>query len=392
MTTIRNLYNRCAQYGADIKHRFTENPTVKGLSAVYNHMAFKAVWNYIWPFRVTQAVWAQRRIVYPLILQQLIQAATLPLFPTAQTYLKDKGVDPAIATQLSDHEIRVRERTLGGMLHSYNDLPTLIGMMQMGGELSEPVQAFASLSNPLSRYAFGQFPVTMPEKDVTARQALALLANMSEDEQDAMENVPMTDEQCRLAIAFHEFSHCHTQNAITDFSKCKNDMEVAMAEACHRESDADARGYTAAVKAFDNPEIIKAMLYARALNEHADPHDTALYLDAVINKSEKPFEIDALDATSDVFQQLDIYSRTHDVGDSKIDRALALQDIMKTYPDILSPLAQHRAQLYIDAVQYFFPQQFADAQADRVFQELFLNEMLPPPPLQVAPLPPVPAP
>ncbi len=165
-------------------------------------------------------------------------------------------------------------------------------------------------------------------------------------------------------------------------------MEALEARANHAESDSDLHGFTVASRVYNNPEIAKAFLYARALNKHVEAHDTALYLDAGLHGKPLPRELDALQATEDVFTQLDVYQRVHadkgtasadslddptqdpadalsklfadlTVKNAKVQDAIDLQHLVADHPDMFSDLAKHRAQLFIDAVKYFYPAQFA---------------------------------
>ncbi|HTK86052.1 MAG TPA: hypothetical protein VL625_13290 [Patescibacteria group bacterium] len=398
MKKLSDLYNRCAQglrefrsAARDFKNAVYETQPIKGMRAAYNNAAFKAVRTYAWPFRIWQAVKAQKYVIPVIIAHQLIQTPTVLLFPKGEDYLKDKGINGAVAQELSDRTIRVRERDLLGTLHSINDLPTVIGWLQGTEMLLEPVQAYAHPD--LATRLMNQCPVTMPPKDVTARAALAALANLSDTETAQMENVPMTDEQARMAIAFHEFSHCSTVNTKVDPAAYGGDsMKALQAVPNHAESDADARGFTVAAREFKNPEIPRAFMYARALNKNVEGHDTSLYLDAILRGEKPPRELDALQATQDVFDQLDIYQRMHktaddtadiilniplDGGDAdlsdlssllapknhKIGEAIAMEHLVKEHPDMFNATSKRRAELFIEAVKYFWPKQYEAAHA-----------------------------
>lgn len=385
---LSDLYNRCAQGIRDFRKSARDSKNeirdaiyatepVKSLREIYNNSAFKAVRTYLWPFRIWQAVKAQKYVIPVLLAHQLIQTPTVMLFPKAEDYLKDKGVDSAVAQELSDRTIRVRERDFLGRLHSYNDFPTVIGMMFGAGVLLEPAQAYAHPD--LATRLLNQCPVTMPAQDVSARHVIAALGSLNNLEAATIENIPLTDEQARMAIAFHEFRHCSTENTKVDEAAYDSSMEVMEAVPNHAESDADAKGLTVAAREFKNPEIVKAFMYARALNKNAEAHDTGLYLDAVLHGRKPPRELDALQATQDVFAQLDIYQRMHggppsveikELGDdlelfiqhnTKLDEAIAMEHLVKEHPDMFNAVSKRRAELFIEAVKYFWPEQYKAA-------------------------------
>ncbi len=157
-------------------------------AGVYKSTPVRAVRAYLWPFRITKALYAQRLIIPVLLAHQLIQTPTVYLFPKAENYLQQQGIDASVAKELSDRDIRVRERNLLGTLHSYNDLPTVIGMMQGAATLLEPAQAYAHPD--LATRLLGQCPVTLADPNLTARHALAALGDLTPDEAAQIENIP----------------------------------------------------------------------------------------------------------------------------------------------------------------------------------------------------------
>ena len=363
------------------------------VAGVYKSTPVRAVRAYVWPFRIGKALWAQRLIIPVLLAHQMIQTPTVYLFPKAEDFLKDQGISASVAKELSDRDIRVRQRNFLGRLHSYNDLPTLIGMYEGYNTLLEPAQAYAHPD--LATRLLGQCPVTLSDPDLTARDAVAALANLSEDEAAQIENIPVSDKEIRTAIAFHEFRHCDTKNTAVDPNSYPDALLASAAIPNHAESDADAHGYEVASRVFHDPGINKTMLYARALNTHVGAHDTALYLDAYIRKQPLPRELDAMQATKDVFSQLEIYQRNNagkldpdepslngqdqdpmDALDKlfalvaknqKVEDAIALQQLVAIHPDMFSDLAKQRAQLFVDAVKYFYPAQLAEQSVSAKF-------------------------
>jgi len=326
---------------------------------------FRIVAIYVWPFaarwqkpfswqgtkkrsvRVARGVGAFAGL---LLLHQLLQSGTALLFPTAEEYLQSQGLDPGYAQQLSDKEIRVRSRNVWGTLHALNDLPTILGIAYIAMVQSTPEQAYAISEGTLPLHevsgyfnVLNQCRVLLEDKEkTTARSFISLLSGIPEDE---IENVPVSDKEMSNTVAFHEFAHCSS----------KNDEEPGLGE-----MDADARGVWLAAEALNNPEIIRVFLYTRAMSTRTNSHDTALYLDAKMRREILPtaYELITDEPTNDAFALARLYERNH-MGDftrpAYIRKAEALKAVLKQHADLLSPMAKRRAELYIEAVEYFVP-------------------------------------
>ena len=329
----------------------------------------KAVGIYLWPiaarwdrpFSRQGAVKKTRRFLrgtgaLALVLagHQVLHTGTGMLFPTGEDYMQSQGLDPALARQLSDNTIRVRQRDFWGTLHAANDLPTIFGLATTITMMSIPGQAYAIPGHngtgallrhtPLGQYLHCS---VMLQDDVTARETVATLAGVSPHQ---IENIKISDHESRLAVAFHEFRHCDSDNAANE----------GLAE-----GDADARGILLLAETLKNPEIARTMLYARALSQRAHSHDTALYLDAAMRGEPLPADIEeTAQPTSDAFALADIYMRSAMADDPRstpVKTAVALRAIIARYGELLSPAAQRRAELYIEAVAYFMPRALAAA-------------------------------
>lgn len=289
-----------------------------------------------------------------LVAHQVVHSGTGMLFPTAEDFLAARGLDPALAQQLSDHKIRVRSRDFWGTTHALNDIPTIFGLAMTGVAMATPGQAYAVpghgsvldmalRASPLAHWA--HCPVMLQAEDVTVRDTVAALGNIQPRH---IEQTRISDEDSRMAVAFHEFRHCHTAN--------HEGHDMA-------EADSDVNGVLLYAQVRDNPEIARHFLYARALSRTAHGHDTALALDAAINGTAAPESAAATARpTADAFALADIYMRQFmaaDLRPTPVKTAHALQRVMTEHGALFSDAAKRRAELYIEAVQYFMPHAFS---------------------------------
>lgn len=292
------------------------------------------------------------------IANQIIQPATATLFESAEDFLTAHNIDPSIATELSDNQIYIRPHTFWGRAHELGDIPTIAGAL---GRYLIPIDETNAMAfrrgmmNPFNGRFFNQCHVTLQGEDVTAEDTLNMLAGRGRltAQRTTLENVPLTDEQSRVAVAMHEFAHCHTVNT----------ANITLAEA-----DADLRGLTAAAEAFDNPEIFTAIMYARALNTSNAAHNTSLYLDENqgTDTTPEPVDADSLSLsvifgssasgpTEDVFDLARIYSQGRFGSCNKIMQARIMHSMLEDYGQLLSEDARRRGELFVEAAHYFFP-------------------------------------
>jgi hypothetical protein len=307
---------------------------------------------------------------------------TVPLlFPTGQDYLKAQGLDPKIADELSDRPIRVRGRDFIGEVHAATDTATLPGVLYSLMILGAKGNAFAipSYGSVISR---GDCVVTVPDPDLKAADFLEALTAIPAEK---FKNLRVSDREMRLAVTFHEFSHCDTGNRAVP-SKA--------------ESDADIRGVLKeATKVFDNPEIGRTMLYARVLTPYLamgmndglslhkvqieDPHDAALDIDHAMHPGSPAPAADAseeLNALSAIDNRLiknhneneiekalanpqgeGVFDAIKKLSDSAqrmnepayLKKAYLYKDLLAHHRDMMSPSAQRKATLYLEALDYF---------------------------------------
>ena len=292
------------------------------------------------------------------IANQIIQPATATFFDSAEDFLTAHNIDPEIAAELSDNQIYIRPHTFWGRAHELGDIPTIAGALGrylMPIDESNAMAFRRGMMNPFNGRFFNQCHVTLQGEDVTAEDTLNMLAGRGRitAQRTPLENVPLTDEQSRVAVAMHEFAHCHTVNT----------ADITLAEA-----DADLRGLSAAANAFDNPEIFTAIMYARALNISNAAHNTSLYLDEHQGTDARPEPVDtdnlslsvifgssASGPTEDVFDLARIYSQGRFGGADKIMQARIMNSMLDDYGQLLSDDARRRGELFIEAARYFFP-------------------------------------
>ncbi len=334
----------------------------------------KAIGLYLWPFaarwknpfswlgfkkkfaRVTRATGVFAGL---LLLHQVLQSSTALLFPTAEEFLEKEGLDPAIAQQLSDKKIHVRSQNFWGKLHSINELPTIFGAAFMGGIIElMPGQSYTVREPLIILNRFGSFDklnrcrmTLQDEEKTTTKNWISFVTDIPEKD---IRTIPVTDKESFLAVTFHEFAHCHR----------KNGQAGKMSEI-----NADARGAWKAAEALDNPEIIKLFLYARAMKTNKfvrtgrieiefPGHNAALYLDAKLRGTPLPKASELSKLNDNVFDLSRIFAEKNKdtiKGPDYRRTALALQGVLDHHGDLLSKLEKRRAELYIEAVEYFVP-------------------------------------
>ena len=296
-----------------------------------------------------------------------VYGVTALLLPSDTTYLKNRGLDPAIARTLSDAHIRVRSDNFGGNAHVFLQSPYGYIRNGRGGAHAFP--------GPLY-YVTNLCPVSLPKKGETIKETLKLAFGIPPH---MIENNPLSASEYELSAAMHEFSHCDSS---------QRNMSEIMGEA-----DADVKGFLGAAKALGKPEMGKTLLYMRALASVYHSHDTTLYVDAHLRGMEKPTEAQMEAAMNEITEKHDLHGRTQIrlvkkhmmdepafrtlLADGNLSNKIAqeyLNDFIKrkiedgTYyaesvgvmrsilqNNTLSPWAKRRAELYVEAAEYFTP-------------------------------------
>ena len=277
-----------------------------------------------------------KRVGTGLLLYLILYPATTLYLPDGEDYLDQHGVDPAIAEELSNTTVRVRQKdNQVDRIHDIFNLPTIFAVLNAYVARDVPIDAHA---NPLWTNILGSYgtcPVMAPSEKETAMDFAVFLTDLPEK---LIENTGMSQRAWFLYATFHEFAHCHTVNS---------------GSVVVREADADWRSYLALRRVVDEPDLFKAIIYQRSI-EFGGSHDTALYLDAM-KAGRTPPTNDEIDLARKVL----LYKLSNfDLGDREDDRHFvavtnAFRTILKD-PDLL-PLVKRRAELYIEAAEFFAP-------------------------------------
>ena len=296
---------------------------------------FRAAFSYlVLPLSLTAAAGA-------VVTSQLLAPMTGRLFPTAEDYLKQRGIDPEIISELSDREIRVRSRNFSGITHAVFETPfTVPSLYTRRKILAAPYNAYATRGiriDNLSLYnIFNRCMVMMPSEDISAKKFISIATGIPED---MIEDIPVTDTEMFMTIGFHEFRHCHTDNASI---------------APLTEGDADIGAIRASMKVFKNPEIFPMWLHFRAMALD-DEHNTSLLLD----HARRSLDIPSMELIHHANKEALILARVYLDTDSDRPHHIRYAEAFKMALEInghtMSALAKRRAELYIEAAEYFAP-------------------------------------
>lgn len=275
-------------------------------------------------------------------------------FQTGEDFLKDRGIDPAIATMLSDDTtIRVRDRNLVGALHSLTDLPTIIGA-GFGGFLYGSKHNAYMTKGWIGQHEilFNNGMVTLPYSDVSARERISAFTDIPED---LIENVPITDEEFYNFIVFHEFRHADDDNTI---------LPEPLVEA-----EADAYAMAASLEVDKNPAIVDVITSSRAMHDIASSHNTGMFLDALRRGEQPRHHAFMQGSTVIVFGLAQDYIIKSDPRPDFVKLTEALVSVLEDFSDELSSSDKRRAELYIESAQYFAPSSVAPVLKNTRFEK-----------------------
>lgn len=284
-----------------------------------------------------------RGMLAVLLVSQMGFPLTGLMFPTAEEYLEQNGLDPAIAKELSDSEIRVRTKDTAGYMHSLLELPTFVGIGFHYLMLQTDYNAYATRGIPLGGYSgyelLNQCHTTMPGNNTTVDGWVRAFTGIPKNLQPVF---PVSDHEMLMTIAFHEFRHCDTGNY----------QGVPMTE-----GDADYFALKKAADVFDNPEIIPFFIHLRAM-AFDDDHNTALYLDHKYRGLRVPSEQLIQHANKEAHEYARIYLPDGDERYDAITYANAYKKVLTHHRHEMSALAARRAEMFIESAQYFAPSLF----------------------------------
>jgi hypothetical protein len=302
------------------------------------------------------------------------------MLPSAEDYLRERGVDPAAARSVSDMHIRIRTRNFLGTAHTY-----------LGGHFKDE-GAFAETGTMLYHVANLCF-VRPDDSGTTMRDWLADAHSFRRRD---VEFDPLTARETELATLFHEFRHCnHRQDSLSDVMS---------------EADADAYGFWKAAEIAGNPEVIIAHIHIRALNLLDPTHDTVLYIDAKRRGIALPDEKEMSAAREEVLKKTmpvmmrlvmrdlkrnpaltaEIFNggeinreklreylqkKFADGAYYTVTNAKAMEILLKNGTEF-SPPARRRAELYVAGARYYMPRSMGVKAA--TFGERFSGLSAPP--------------
>lgn len=306
-----------------LKQRPVKNGIVEPLHHVFGFFLMPF---YSWKrFPQTIAVWA---IAFP---------ASLPLLPNGEEYLEDKGLDPAMASELSDVTIRVMQKDRrADRIHNLFNYP---GIFIFKRNVETNIVPGAGGANSLWRVVFGSYgtcPVMLPSKNTTADSFARIMTGLKED---TRETAGMSHQAWFNYVTFHEFAHCHTENKGARVIK---------------EGDADWRAYLMLEQITDEPALFETILYQRALALSED-HDTALYLDAMKNGMPPPSADEISGVWKEILHEMEKHHENGFRGLSLFDTTVFLNAMASGELGDLSPLARRRAELFVEAIRFFAP-------------------------------------
>lgn len=258
------------------------------------------------------------------------------MLPTAEDYLRAKGLDPAISRQLTDKTVRLRDRTTPfGYLHALHDMYGLPNIIMSAYLFKEDGLAYAKTDSMFSAltgfrlHHLNQCHVLMPGPNFGPQHLVS-------PGDAVIENLP-DSEQTLLFVLLHELAHC---------DKHKHDHETHSDE----EARADIKAYDLMKKYY--PEFVDFILHFRAYKDSPESHshDTALYLDAHIQGKPLPAGEAVTKALDEFLEYTDKLSEK-----TQSSRYIVSRYALSDPANPLTPLARRRAELYVQAYERFNP-------------------------------------
>jgi hypothetical protein len=277
---------------------------------------------------------AYNQAVYPLINLT---------YPTAEDYLRARNLDPAIAETLGAAGHHVVGPGIGNMLYENSFVPFLMPMVMNGlGLAMEPaLSAHATRGFPYSLHQLTGFcqMVIPSETPMDQARMVFTVSGMQVFHSEMRKDLKIDMKALSQMIIFHEMRHCSPEN------------DALPAQGA--EADADIQAFRQIEKLYPGSEVPRAWMYLRAMNLWEYKHDVALYLDADLNGKPMPSYEDGKAAGKELLKRIDDFldkgwfdSTTRD------ERVKAVNTLLDDRENPLSPLAQERARLYLDALTY----------------------------------------
>lgn len=271
-------------------------------------------------------------------------------FDSADKYLEKNGLDPKIAAELcDDRNIRVRNKdTVLGFAHSALDLPTFLMMPAHVLGMATGNSGFYAMK-PYVTFGKTAYITLEGFEDFHLKDQIDAFTGIPVDD---IENIPVTREEFYWFAVFHEMRHLDKDNSADEkpFFEC----------------DADFYAVEKAVEVFKNENIRDFVKYLRVFGE-GKTHETAIYLEKKMDSGDLPpnaaFRAGLIEAEAFMKMYLDVDSDgnvSNTEGDKEKDpyylrRCEAYYNVLLNHQDEMSDIAFRRAEIYLEAVNYFVP-------------------------------------
>ncbi len=292
---------------------------------------------------------SKRGIAIVVLISQLGFPLTGMLFPKAADYAERQGWDPALIEELGAEHARVMGPGSAGILQRLTTIPhaSFIASASILGGLKQifGLNAFATHGVPYSLHqVFNLCHVHLPSERYLEPARLAwTFSGRTLPRETIRDDLPQSPQEAAFILAVHEFQHCNAENQT---------LRKPL-----KEADSDTVSIRRGIEKYDNPALKELWIYLRALNYRGLSHDTSLILYSVLNDKPAPDP----QAVRDAHEEIKALERTYRGETSRIawyfrtaeERAALFQQMLAEHKDTLSPLAQRRLALYIDAVDYF---------------------------------------
>lgn len=269
----------------------------------------------------------------PQLSFHVLHPLSLTWFESGENILKKEGWNSTILKDIAgDADIRVRRDTLLGKAHAVLDFGIRDAHSFRYADIEDP----ANIATSIPSYLDDKSPALMKMLGVMPAICPVYFPN-NKGGNDSSKRV--SEKEAQMVTLMHEFRHCGTENqAITD----------------DRISEADAEyvGIMAVADHYKNPHIIEHFFNQSALQLTGKDHDMVLFLEALIQKKPLP-DIELVEAANEEA----LTYRDSIVGSFKECAANETPADLCVMPEVaenISPLANHRLNLFTQGYRFFY--------------------------------------
>lgn len=274
-------------------------------------------------------------------------------FEAAQQYLQKAGYPEHVIKELAAENIRVRNRDTYGMIHTWHDYPPFMSLVlesqtgRAGNDaLTAPGTGLGTLLNtnkwlkmvkPYMKPYLARF-VTLPAPGTTGLDAVSQLGEIPKE---LLSGLPSDDQKIKQAMMLYIFRLLDSEKDLGSFES--------------KSAEAYVYAFQAISEMYNDPAFARIALHMSALDFDDDmmAHHEALIIEAHFSGAPHPKEKDtekAVQELRDLFPE-----RYNSYEEGAVKKTQVIQDIIQNKRASLSPLALRRAELYIEAVEYFAP-------------------------------------